>query len=349
LDARRKIDEVDVSILKTLLNNGRTNFSTIAKNLGMSSNAIRMRVKRLKKDGVINGAIMQVNPKSLGYNCISHLRIKTDANEEKSVYDFVDKIPEIIATFRPIGKFNINSIAVLKRTDELAHTVEQISSNPHVISIEESIWIDVIKMDHPENLVIEPFDVLMHTNESLSKDENSKTKKDPLHIGKGVKEKHLEESYDLDKIDQLIIKILSGNARMSFRKLAKKIGVSPQSVIKRYKKMRKTVLPFSSITLDLRKLGYIGTAVCYIKTSNLYTKSKVFEELLRIPNVIVASKCLGQIDIMLALPFKNLKDLYKVKKRISKTLGVKQLEIFVDKPFSRWPLNLVAQFFSNQI
>jgi DNA-binding Lrp family transcriptional regulator len=119
-------------------------------------------------------------------------------------------------------------------------------------------------------------------------------------------------------------------------------------VIKRYRRMRKEVLSHSSITLDLRKIGYEGTAVFYIKTSHQHTISKVFDEILRVPNVIVAYKCLGMIDIVVAAPFKNFKQLLKVKQGISKTPGVMQIEVFVDKPFSSWPLNLFAQLLPNQ-
>lgn len=348
LSAKPKIDETDARILKTLLKDVRASFATIAKNCGMSTNAIRMRFNRLKKEGVVNGAIAQVNPRSYGYDCIALLSIKADANEEKNVYDYVRKIPEISTSFQPIGEYNVISIAVMKSTDELAHTVEQIENNPNVISVEQCIWVDMVQMDHPENLIVEPYNVLMHTNKLSFKEDNPKTTIALPIAGEAAKGNLLEESHDLDEIDQLIVRILSENARLSFRKLAKKVGISTQSVIKRYKKMRTTVLPFSSITLDLRKLGYIGTAVCYIKTSHVHTTSSVFDELLRVPNVIVATKCLGHVDVMLAIPFKNLEDLYYVKQRISETLGVKQLEVFVDKPFTRWPLNLVAQHLANQ-
>ena len=348
MSARPKIDEVDVRILKTLLNDVRTSFAEIAKDCGMSTNAIRIRFKRLKKDGVIKGSIMQVNPKSLGYDCIALLNIQADANEETSVYDFIDKIPGIIQSFQPIGKYNILSFAALKSVDELAHTVEQINSHPCVIEVQECIWVDVVRMDHPENLVIEPFDAFLHTTELLSKDENPKPTITPPHVEEVVEENHLDESYELDKVDQSIISILSENARMSFRKIAKQLDISTQSVIKRYKRMRKEVLSHSSVTLDLRKIGYEGTAVFYIKTSHQHTISKVFDEILRVPNVIVAYKCLGMIDIVVAAPFKNFKQLLKVKQGISKIPGVKQIEVFIDKPFSSWPLNLFAHLLPNQ-
>lgn len=339
------INKTDVKILKTLLQDPRTSFAKIAKDCKLSTNTIRMRVKRLKELGVITGAIMQVNPKSLGYNCIALLSIQADATKEAVVYDFLENLPEIIKSFQPIGKYNIHSFAALKSVDDLAHTVERIKSHPDVLDVEKCIWVDVVRMDHPENLVIEPFDGIQNAPQLVSKDENSNQKIMPSRIAKVTKEK----CYSPDKIDMSIIRILSENASMSFRKIAKQIGVSTQSVIRRYERMKKTILPHSSITLDLKKIGYESVALFYVTTSSQHRVSKVFEEIVRVPNVIVACKCLGTIDIFVAVPFSSFSQLLTVKQGIFKIEGIKQIEVFIDKPFSSWPMNLFAHVLQKQM
>jgi len=107
-----KIDEVDARILKTLLKDVRTSFSEIAKDCGMSSNAIRIRFERLKKSGVITGSITQVNAKKFGYDCVAFLLIKAEANNENEVYDFVQKLPTL-GCFKPLGRYNIQTMLVL--------------------------------------------------------------------------------------------------------------------------------------------------------------------------------------------------------------------------------------------
>ena len=336
------IDEVDTKILKTLLKNARTSFSEIAKDCGMSSNAIRIRFNRLEKNGIINGSITQINPKKLGYNCVALLMIKAEANEETKVYDFVKKIPSVVTCFRPIGRYDIHCFVALKNIDELAHTVEQINSHPNVLVVKEGIWVDMVRLDHPENLAIRPTDELWHPSEALLEKKNPKPAT-PQHIDETA-----EENDKMDNTDLQIIKALSKNASMSFRKIAKKLGISTQSVIKRYERLRKTVLPFSAITVDLEKLGYTGMAIFSVNTSHKHTTSTVFDEIVRIPNVIVAHKCMGAIDINLVAPFSNFKQLLEVKQRICSTPGVKEIEIFVGEVFPSWPLNLFAGLLPNQ-
>jgi Lrp/AsnC family transcriptional regulator, regulator for asnA, asnC and gidA len=348
LSDRPAIDEVDVRILKSLLKNARTSFSQIAKDCGMSSNAIRIRFKRLEKNGIINGSITQLNPKKLGYDCVALLMIKAEANEENNVYNFVCKIPDVVSCFKPIGRYNVQCLVALKNVDELAHTVEKVSSHPNVMVVKEGIWVDVVKMDHPENLTIRPSDNLTHTGELLSENKNLESTITTSHLDGAVEENELEESIELDRTDLLIIKAVSENASMSFRKIAKDVGVSTQVVIKRYKRMRKTVLPFSAITVDIEKLGYIGMALITIKTSHKHTTSTVFDEIVRIPNVIVAHKCVGAIDMYLVAPFSNFKQLLEVKNRICNTSGVKEIDVFIDQLFPSWPINPFAKLIPNQ-
>lgn len=158
MNTRPKIDEVDVKILKALLKDARTSFGDIAKDCGMSANSIRRRFERLKKVGVIKGAITQINPKSLGYNCIAFLGIRVDPAKEKSVYNFLEKTPNLILNSQLIGRYDITSIAALKSIDDLGHTVKVVNGNPQVRKADTSIWFDITKICRPENLEIKKYE-----------------------------------------------------------------------------------------------------------------------------------------------------------------------------------------------
>lgn len=158
MNARPKIDEVNVKILKTLLKDARTSFADIAKDCGMSTNSIRIRFERLKKVGVIKGAITQINPKSLGYNCIAFLEIQVDPAKEKSVHNFLEKTPNLILNSQRIGRYDITSIAAVKSVDDLARTIKIVNGNPHVRNVETSIWFDITKICCPENLEIKTYE-----------------------------------------------------------------------------------------------------------------------------------------------------------------------------------------------
>lgn len=250
-----------------------------------------------------------------------------------------------------IDKFNITSFLALKTVDELAHTVEQIKNHSHVLDVEVGIWIDVTHLDHPENLVIETYDGLPHTNEKTSEEENSEPKIVHSHVVSELAyDKNSTAPQELDKIDLQIIRILSEDASMSFRKVAEQLDISTQSVIRRYNRLKKEeVLTYSSITVDLKKLGYVGYATLGIKISNKHKISKIFENILQVSNIIIAFRILGPLHILVGVPFMNIEQLFELYQEVGKIQGITQIDLFVHKQFPKWPLNLFTKLVSKQL
>jgi len=151
----------------------------------------------------------------------------------------------------------------------------------------------------------------------------------------------------MDEIDQKILRILANNGRMSFTKIAKKLGIATNTVIKRYKRLKKDTILYSAISLDLNKLGYISMSVFLIKVENKTALSKVIDDLFQVPNVIVAIKSLGAIDAWVIAPFSNYKELFKLKQNISKISDVMEIEILIEDTFSKWPLTIFAPLLQN--
>lgn len=151
----------------------------------------------------------------------------------------------------------------------------------------------------------------------------------------------------MDKIDQKILRMLANNGCMSFTKIAKKLGIATNTVIKRYKRLKKDTILYSAISLDLNKLGYIGMGVFLIKVTNKTVLPKVIDDLFRVPNVIVAIQSLGAIDAWAIAPFSNYKELFKLKQNISRISDVMETEILIEDTFSMWPLSIFAPLLQN--
>ncbi|UCC58595.1 MAG: Lrp/AsnC family transcriptional regulator [Candidatus Bathyarchaeum sp.] len=344
MSAGPKIDEINAKILKALLKEPRTSFTEIAKECGLSNTSIKNRFDRMKKSGIINGAIMQINPRSFGYDCIAFANIEVDPREKVRVYEFLKKQQFAIYPAQLTGRNVILGFVVSKNTDDLSRIVKQIQSHPNIRSVSTAIWIDITNMDHPENLIVEATDTMPNPNMVQSKEKVSHaiTPKQ-TDIDLEAKGKKINKARQLDKIDIALIKLLSKDARLSFRSIAKKLGISPNNVIKRYKELRKNVLPFSSITVNLQNLGYMGTGVMLINVSSKHSVDQTFDRLLRIPNVIVTIKLFDYYDILAIAPFRVLEDLHDLKEEISNISGVNEINLMVDKPYKKWPLNMISE------
>lgn len=339
-----KIDDVDVKIIKTLLNDPRASFTKIAKDCGLSTTSIRNRFNNLKRSGIINGAIMQVNPKSFGYSCISFAYVELVPKKQPEVLEFLKAQQFAINESQLTRRNGIVGFIVAKDTDDLSYIVKQIQRHPAIRSISTAIWIDMTHMDHPENLIVKSSDKLLKSN-AMQTMESARpvTLRARADVDLEQNTKKTSTSKQMDKIDISIVKLLSKNARLSFRNIAEKLGISPNNVIKRYNALRKEILPFSSITVNVETIGYMGTGVIYLKVSSRHSVDETFCRILRVPNVIVAIKIFGHSDILILVPFRTLDELDDLTETLYGIPGVEEISTKVDKPFRKWPLNVITE------
>jgi DNA-binding Lrp family transcriptional regulator len=120
----------------------------------------------------------------------------------------------------------------------------------------------------------------------------------------------------LDETDVKILKVLTLDARLSSRQIAKQCGVSIGTVLSRIKKMeKKGIIKGYSAVLEHEKLGYELTVVSEITVS----KGRLLEmenEIARLPNVCCVYDVTGLIDAIVVAKFKNREELGKFTKRL---------------------------------
>jgi DNA-binding Lrp family transcriptional regulator len=122
----------------------------------------------------------------------------------------------------------------------------------------------------------------------------------------------------MDETDVKILKKLLSDARMSYRKVAEEIGVSPPTVLARVEKLESDgIIRSYSTLLDHEKLGYDLTAIIEITA----TKGKIVDlerQIAKFPNVCAVYDITGLTDMIVVAKFKNRKELSNfVKKDIS--------------------------------
>jgi DNA-binding Lrp family transcriptional regulator len=119
----------------------------------------------------------------------------------------------------------------------------------------------------------------------------------------------------LDETDvKILIKLLS-DARLSYRKIAQEIGVSPPTVLTRVEKLeRENIIKFYSAVLDHERLGYDLTAIIEV-TAVKGKISEVEKHIAKLPNVCAVYDITGLTDMMIIAKFRNRKELSNFVKR----------------------------------
>lgn len=122
----------------------------------------------------------------------------------------------------------------------------------------------------------------------------------------------------MDETDVKILRKLLSDSRLSYRKIADEIGVSPPTVLTRVEKLeRDNIIKFYSAVLDHEKLGYDLTAIIEV----IAVKGKITDvekHIAKLPTVCAVYDTTGLTDMIIIAKFKNRKELSNfVKKDLS--------------------------------
>ena len=141
---------------------------------------------------------------------------------------------------------------------------------------------------------------------------------------------------EIDKTDVEILRVLEKNARLSLRKIAKRVGVSVATVMHRINRLEKEgVIRKYIALLDYDKLGYELEAVISVDVA----KGKLFEVEKKIatdPSVHAVYDITGHFDVVVVARFKTRKSLDTFVKKI-------QTYDFVEKTETAIVLNTIKE------
>ncbi|MBN2127416.1 MAG: Lrp/AsnC family transcriptional regulator [Candidatus Diapherotrites archaeon] len=140
----------------------------------------------------------------------------------------------------------------------------------------------------------------------------------------------------MDSLDLLLLNELSLDSRQSFRALAKKLGVSPATVVSHTKELeKKGIIRGYSVKIDYDKLGFDLIALIEMKID----KGKLFEVEKRIaskPNACSIYDITGDTDSLIIAKFKNRRSLDAFVKDLQKM-------DFVQRTSTRLVLNTIKE------
>lgn len=135
----------------------------------------------------------------------------------------------------------------------------------------------------------------------------------------------------MDEVDQKIVEILTDDAWTSFRKIAKELDKSPDTIINRYQRLREIGdIRGSTVIVDPSKIGYEGMAAFHIDVStNTDSKTdpaRILKTIIKMPNIIVVTKTVGDHDLLALGVIHDFNHLMRLGKEIAAIPGVKNIQ-----------------------
>lgn len=121
---------------------------------------------------------------------------------------------------------------------------------------------------------------------------------------------------ELDELDRKILNIYLEDSRLSFREVARRLGVAVGTVQARTKRLEEAgVIKGYTVMLDYEKLGYNLTVVTEIVVS----KGKLLEmeeEIAKLPAICAVYDVTGETDAIVVAKFKTREELSRFTKLI---------------------------------
>jgi len=144
---------------------------------------------------------------------------------------------------------------------------------------------------------------------------------------------HMSEN-KIDTIDIQILRLLQGDARKSFKEIAKQCGVSTDTIKNRFNTMKKKgIIRGTTIVIDPKQLEKKHLVFIGIQVTHPYS-GQVLNMVKRISGMCVVTRAIGRYDIEAIAILDDIEKIGMTKSTIGDFQQVKNVDvdILVDKP-----------------
>jgi DNA-binding Lrp family transcriptional regulator len=145
----RPLDPIDRRILALLQENAKLTFAQVGADVGLSSTAVKRRVDRLQRDGVIAGYGARIDPRAFGEGIEALIEIYcSDRTAPADVGRSLAGMDQIISAFTVSGEADA---VVRVRVDSIAsleHFVERLRRDRNVVRTKTLIVLSTL-IDRP--------------------------------------------------------------------------------------------------------------------------------------------------------------------------------------------------------
>ena len=166
-----KLDNFDMKILEILTNNCRTPDRQIGKKVGLSGVAVKSRITKMIKSGIIQNFTIKMEPPSLGYGVI-YLVVPSD--DEVGIVKKLKLIGELFFVVPCLGDITACGIVVEKDLEQKTELIKNLISNARIVltlnAQDSEFRLDLTKTDFKilEQLLKNPREKIDSLAESTS-------------------------------------------------------------------------------------------------------------------------------------------------------------------------------------
>jgi Lrp/AsnC family leucine-responsive transcriptional regulator len=286
---RIKLDAKDKQLLAHLALDARQSYSTLAKHVLLSPDAVKYRLERLRKRRVLLGARTLLNLAPLGYASYHlFLSVHPPQEHESKLVAFFDD-PRINASLQYLGKWDYEISVRTKDAKELDAFRTMLSQSCNV---------------HDERVI-----ELLGTIKSTAL---------PEKIFPGIRQPKKEHAprntvpADIDEVDVTLLHTIADEADLRIEEIAKRSGLSREQVTYRMRKLENAgIIVGYTPVINYALLGFSIHALLFTFQARNPERELALAEFLRQhPSVLWAVRTLGGWDLLIYVISRDTTDLY---------------------------------------
>ncbi len=142
------MDEIDLQILHSLQKDGRTPFTTIAKQTGVSESTIRARYASMVEAGIVN-TVSIVDPFALGFQAPAIIAINVQPGMIDQVGNKIRSFPEVSYQVMVLGAFDLIVEVFCRDLPHLTTFItEELQPIPGVVSTQTLMVAKMFKLSY---------------------------------------------------------------------------------------------------------------------------------------------------------------------------------------------------------
>ncbi|WP_368834376.1 Lrp/AsnC family transcriptional regulator [Mycobacterium intracellulare] len=267
------LDETDTAVLTFLLDDGKMTNREVAQRTGISESAVSVRLRKLINSGILVFSAV-FDWEVAGFEWFVICRIKTRIRGPRLVCDDILQLPQCEAATVVLGSHDIIAYFLATDRDDIGRVIDWLSNIEGIAKLDVDLATDTTVNRHGRQLFL-ALDV------------------PPIRLP--------APRIELDELDIAILQALVEDGRQSSRNIARAFDVSEGTVRARITRMTQAGLMRVVAMVEPVALGMAGVIASVSVRAERSRLDAIVKELMALPHVVFAARCLGSCDIQLTV------------------------------------------------
>lgn len=120
------LDQTDIQILNLLMKNSRMQMQEIGEEVHLTGQAVRNRINRMEKLGIIEAYTVKINSKAIGKEAVAYVTVFMKTTDHRSFQKYVDNNSLIVEAHRISGEGCYLLKVVAETQEEIVKLLDEI-------------------------------------------------------------------------------------------------------------------------------------------------------------------------------------------------------------------------------